>query len=77
MSSTAIERRTDRSVGFAYLLWLPFFFGVNGLHRFYTGRWISGLVWLFTFGLCGIGQVIDLIFIPRMVEDHNDGRPVW
>ncbi|MEQ1571368.1 MAG: TM2 domain-containing protein [Myxococcota bacterium] len=72
-----IERRTDRSVGWAYLLWIPGFFGIAGLHRFYTGRPISGLIWLLTGGFCGIGQVIDLIFIPRMVEDHNDGRKVW
>ena len=56
---------------------MPYLFGVSGLHRFYTGRWVSGLIWLFTGGLCGVGQVIDLIFIPRMVDDHNDGRPVW
>ena len=55
MESTALERREPRSVGLAYLLWLPCIFWICGLHRFYTGRWISGLVWLFTFGLCGIG----------------------
>lgn len=75
--SYALERRSERSVGWAYLLWIPCLFGVAGLHRFYTGRWISGIVWFLTGGLCGVGQVIDLIFIPRMVEDHNDGRPVW
>jgi hypothetical protein len=47
------------------------------LQRFYTGRWISGLIWLFTGGWCFVGQLVDLIFIPRMVEDHNLGREVW
>lgn len=75
--SYALERRESRTVGLAYLLWLPCVFGVHGLHRFYTGRWVSGLLWFFTMGLCGVGQVIDLIFIPRMVEDHNEGRGVW
>lgn len=75
--STALERRTERSVVAAYLLWVPCFFFVCGLHRFYSGRPISGLVWLFTFGLCGVGQMIDLFFIPRMIEDHNAGRPIW
>jgi hypothetical protein len=32
---------------------------------------------LFTGGLCGIGQVIDVLFVPRMVADFNSGRPVW
>ncbi len=75
--TNALEKREPRSVGWAYLLWLPIVFGVAGLHRFYAGRWVSGLIWLVTFGFCGIGQVIDLIFIPRMVEDHNAGREVW
>lgn len=30
---------------------LQSFLGVLGLHRFYLGKWISGLVWLFTGGL--------------------------
>ena len=75
--SYELQRREPRSLVLAYLLWLPMFFGVSGLHRFYTGRWISGVVWLLTGGLCGIGQLVDLFFIPRMVEDHNEGRKVW
>ena len=75
--STAIARRDERSVGWAYLLWLPMVFGVCGLHRFYSGRYVSGVIWLLTMGVCGWGQLIDLLFIPRMIEDHNDGRPVW
>ena len=74
--STALVKQ-QRDVGIAYLLWLPMFMGFCGLHRFYTGRWISGLIWLATGGLCGFGQIIDLVFIPRMVEDANEGRPVW
>ena len=78
MSETALDRpRQERVVGWAYVLWLPCLVGVCGLHRFYTGRWVSGLLWLLTGGLCGVGQLIDLIFIPRMVEDRNEGRPVW
>lgn len=72
-----IARRDQREVGWAYLLWLSWFLGIAGVHRFYAGRWATGLLWLFTGGLCGVGQLIDLLFIPRMVEDHNQGRPVW
>ncbi len=75
--STELMRPQARSVGWAYLLWLSWLVGIAGVHRLYTGRYISGLIWLFTGGLCGIGQVIDLLFIPRMVEDHNTGRNVW
>lgn len=56
----------------AYLLWLLIFVGFGGVHRFYTGRWGTGLLWIFTFGLLLIGQVIDLFLIPRQCE-----KPAW
>ena len=73
----ALVRRSPRSVAWAYLLWLPGLVALPGIHRLYTGRTVSGIVWLLTGGLCGVGQLIDLFFIPRMVEDYNDGRDVW
>lgn len=60
-----------RSVGMAYLLWVPSMFGVAGLHRFYTRRWGTGLLWLLTGGLCGVGSVVDLFLIPEQVQLFN------
>ena len=74
--TTALVRR-EKQVLVGYVLWIAGFFFLCGLHRFYTGRWVSGLIWLFTGGLCGVGQLIDALFVPRMVEDYNAGRPVW
>lgn len=75
--STSLTKHENRDVGMAYLLWIPGIFGFCGLHRFYSGRYISGAIWLLTGGLCGVGQVIDLFFMPKMIEDHNQGRKVW
>jgi len=63
-----------RSVGVAYALWCLCLVGFCGIHRFYTGRWISGLIWFFTLGLLGVGQLIDLILIPGQVDSFNEDR---
>jgi len=42
-----------------------------GLHRFYLGRWITGLLWLMTGGLFVVGAIIDLFLIPAMVQIEN------
>lgn len=46
-----------------YILWL---FGFTGSHRFYYGKPITGVIWLLTLGLLGIGWLIDLFLIPSM-----------
>ncbi len=57
--------------GTAYILWCLCLFGICGVQRFYTGQIGIGLLYLFTFGLCGIGQLIDLALIPGAVDARN------
>lgn len=40
------------------LSWLV---GVFGIHRFYQGKILTGVLWLLTGGLCGIGAFVDAI----------------
>ena len=60
-----------RSVAFSYGLWCLSLVGVCGVHRLYNRKPLSGILWLCTFGLFGIGQLIDLFLIPGMVEQAN------
>ena len=64
-----------KSSGTAFLLWVLCLVGLCGIHRFYLGRYATGLLWLLTFGLLGIGQLIDLFLINGMVEEENEGDP--
>jgi TM2 domain-containing membrane protein YozV len=60
-----------KSAVVAYLLWCLVCFGFAGIRRFYAGKWVSGLIWLFTGGLLLLGQAIDLVLIPGMIREAN------
>lgn len=49
------------SLPVGYLCWI---FGFTGAHRFYYGKQVTGTIWFFTFGLLGIGWIVDLFLMP-------------
>jgi TM2 domain-containing membrane protein YozV len=47
------------------------FFGVAGIQRFVLGETGMGILYLLTVGFCGIGTIIDLVNIDKMVSQFN------
>lgn len=64
------------NVGVAYLLWLVSGCGALGFHRFYLGKVGTGLLWMLTGGLGGIGLIYDAVTLPRQVREANIGARV-
>ena len=52
---------TPKNKWVAFLLCL--LFGCFGVHRFYEGKVGTGLLWMFTVGMFGIGWLVDLLII--------------
>jgi len=73
-AALGLLRQERRSVGLTYVFWAMGLFGLNGIHRFYCRKPVSGGIWLMSLGLVGIGQMVDLFLIPGMVEEAN--RPL-
>ncbi len=60
---------SNKSVGAAYFFMLFSFIGVCGIQHFYLGNIWKGVVWLFTFGLLGVGLLWDLFTLPHQVRN--------
>lgn len=42
---------------------ITLFLGEFGIHRFMAGKIGTGILWLLTGGLCGIGWLVDFIMV--------------
>ena len=51
------------------------FLGGLGVHRFMAGKVGSGILWLLTGGLFGIGWIVDLISVCTGTFTNADGTP--
>lgn len=70
-ASNSSQNAQDNRVVTSYLLWLLMFAGCSGAHRIYNGKIATGILWFCTWGLFGIGQLIDLALIPGMVQERQ------
>ena len=61
--------RKDYTVAWILLTFL----GIFGIHRFYLGKWVTGLIWLFTGGLLLVGLLYDLLTLNTQIDEVNRG----
>jgi TM2 domain-containing membrane protein YozV len=61
----------EKTTGVAWFLWLMCLVGACGLHRLYLGKKASGLFYLCTFGVFGLGQILDSFSMESLVLDAN------
>ncbi|PLX50338.1 MAG: hypothetical protein C0613_04650 [Desulfobulbaceae bacterium] len=47
------------------------FLGILGIHRMYMGKWFTGLLYLLTGGLFGLGYLYDFWTLNRQISELN------
>ena len=57
---------------------LVVFFGFLGAHRFYAGRWVTGLLEAITLGGLGVWWIIDIFIVSTgSLKDDTRRRIRW
>ena len=51
------------------------FLGLFGVHRMYLGKWLTGILYLLTAGLVGLGYLYDYWTLNGQVDELNRQHP--
>ncbi len=75
----AMDRAADRRfasgpTNYSVAWILLTFLGIFGLHRFYLGKWVTGLLYLLTVGLLGLGILYDYWTLNSQISERNHAR---
>jgi TM2 domain-containing membrane protein YozV len=71
MSRSATARFTPGPIDYSVAWILLTFLGVFGIHRFYMGKILTGILWLLTAGLFGIGWLYDFCTLNSQINGRN------
>jgi TM2 domain-containing membrane protein YozV len=52
------------------------FLGLLGIHRLYMGKWISGIIYLLTGGILGLGVIYDFWTLNEQISLLNSSKPL-
>jgi TM2 domain-containing membrane protein YozV len=72
----SMDRQADRRfvagpINYSVAWILLTFLGVFGIHRFYMGKWGTGLLYLVTLGLFGLGVLYDYWTLNGQINERN------
>ena len=74
MARGADRRYTTGRIDYSIAWILLTFLGALGLHRFYLGKWVTGLLYLVTVGLFGLGVIYDFWTLNSQINELNLGK---
>ena len=71
LDASADRRYATGRIDYTLAWILLVFTGVFGIHRFYMGKVLTGLIWLCSGGLFGLGLLYDLWTLNGQVDEIN------
>jgi TM2 domain-containing membrane protein YozV len=71
MDRQADNRYAEGPLNYNVAWLLLAFLGLLGIHRFYMGKWLTGLLWMFTGGFFLVGWLYDLWTLNEQVSEIN------
>ena len=74
MDRQADNRFQSGNVDFNLTWILLTFLGIFGIHRMYMGKWLTGLLYLLTGGLLGIGIIYDFWTLNDQITFINESQ---
>ena len=71
MERDAARRYASGRYDYSVAWILQTFLGYLGIHRFYMGKILTGILWLLTGGLVGIGYLYDYLTLNGQIDELN------
>lgn len=72
MSRDADRRFTPGPIDYDLTWILLTFLGWLGIHRMYMGKWFTGIIYLFSAGLFGLGILWDFLTLNEQLSEVNN-----
>ena len=72
----SMDRKADKRfaagrVNYTVAWILLTFLGLFGVHRFYMGKWLTGILYLITVGIFGLGYLYDFWTLNTQISEIN------